>query len=119
MELVFEDYKNLKLPELYIAGLDISEVIKLEKVYPKKFDFITRRDKFEYIYKSSDLTNLKGKKYHSKRNHIAKFEKAYEWKYEEINIDNKKIFTFLQPFEYQEGIMRWLKRFSRFLQAQV
>lgn len=90
MELVFEDYKNLKLPELYIAGLDISEVIKLEKVYPKKFDFITRRDKFEYIYKSSDLTNLKGKKYHSKRNHIAKFEKAYEWKYEEINIDNKK-----------------------------
>ena len=90
MDLIFEDYNNLKLPELYISGLDISEVIKLEKVCPQKFDFINRRDKFEYIYSSSELTNLKGKKYHSKRNHIAKFEKTYDWKYEDINIDNKK-----------------------------
>lgn len=99
MDLVFEDYKNSDLPELYISGLDISEVIKLEKVCPKKFDFINRRDSFEYVYSSSDLTNLKGKKYHSKRNHIAKFEKNYNWEYEEINIaDKKKYIDFFEKW---------------------
>ncbi|MBQ2671924.1 MAG: DUF2156 domain-containing protein [Clostridia bacterium] len=97
MDLIFEDYKKLKLPQLYISGLDISEVIKLEKVCPKKFDFITKRDKFEYVYSSTDLANLKGKKYHSKRNHISKFEKTYSWNYEKINISNKK--KYIEFFE--------------------
>ena len=90
MDVLLEDYKNSGLSELYISDLDISEVIKLEKVCPKMFEFTNRRDKFEYVYKSSDLKNLKGNKYHSKRNHIAKFEKNYKWNYEEIDIANKK-----------------------------
>ena len=42
------------------------------------------RDSFEYIYSREDLSELIGKKYHSKRNHIAKFSKEYNWEYKAI-----------------------------------
>ncbi len=48
------------------------------------------RDNSDYIYKTSDLINLKGKKYDGKRNHIRKFERQHEYEYvplESIYID--------------------------------
>lgn len=37
----------------------------------------THRDWAEYIYKTEDFVALSGKRYHAKRNHIAKFTKNY------------------------------------------
>ena len=37
----------------------------------------THRDWAEYIYKTADFIALPGKRYHAKRNHIAKFRKNY------------------------------------------
>ena len=39
------------------------------------------------VYSYEDLTELKGKKYHAKRNHIARFSES-NWSYEEINSIN-------------------------------
>ena len=55
---------------------------------PDKFTFIPLRDSFEYIYNSSDLKELSGKKYHSKRNHISTFKKKYNWSYEKLSTEN-------------------------------
>ena len=60
----------------------------LEKMFPGEFDFLERRNDFDYIYRVEDLAALPGKKYHSKRNHIAYFEKTYNWSYEEIDSSN-------------------------------
>lgn len=50
------------------------------------------RDAAEYIYRQSDLANLSGKKYHSKRNHIAAFTRKFNWQYEELSENNKNDF---------------------------
>jgi hypothetical protein len=39
------------------------------------------RDDYDYVYASSDLAELKGKKYDGKRNRIRKFEKEHPWSY--------------------------------------
>ncbi len=57
-------------------------------LYGRYYDIIESRNEFDYIYNSSDLINLSGKKYHSKRNHISAFSKQFDWHYEEITENN-------------------------------
>ncbi len=52
------------------------------------YDVIESRNEFDYIYNSTDLITLSGKKYHSKRNHISAFSKQFDWHYEDITDDN-------------------------------
>lgn len=46
-------------------------------------------DDFEYVYKIEDLIQLKGKKYHGKKNHFNSFEKSYNYEIKTIN--NEKV----------------------------
>lgn len=59
-----------------------------KKLYGEYYDFHEIPSEFDYIYNSSDLINLSGKKYHSKRNHISSFSKQFNWHYEDIASDN-------------------------------
>lgn len=60
----------------------------IDDLMPGKFDFKNNRDIADYIYSVSDLANLSGKKYHSKRNHISKFMKKYSFDYFELSDSN-------------------------------
>ncbi|MEE0946398.1 MAG: phosphatidylglycerol lysyltransferase domain-containing protein [Acutalibacteraceae bacterium] len=60
----------------------------LSKQMPNIFTLFTVRDSFDYIYSYEDLSELRGKKYHSKRNHISAFKKKYNWSYEPLSADN-------------------------------
>ena len=43
----------------------------------------------DYLYSYADLTELPGKKYASKRNHVSRFMREYEdWRFEEITPEN-------------------------------
>lgn len=46
------------------------------------------RDDDDYIYLREDLAELKGRKYHQKKNHLNYFLRTYDWSYEEITPDN-------------------------------
>lgn len=46
------------------------------------------RDNAEYIYLSENLAYLKGRRYHSKRNHIARFKNKYSYTTEFIGENN-------------------------------
>ncbi len=60
----------------------------LEKLMPGRFDISTDRDYCDYIYLRSDLSQLKGKRYQPKRNHINQFMNAYpHWSYTPITPD--------------------------------
>ena len=79
---------NFELPSFY--GLTQEEKILLESEYPGEYNYYESRNSFDYIYLVSDLSELTGKKYHAKRNHISYFKKTYDWSFEPItqaNID--------------------------------
>lgn len=61
---------------------------ELEAAFPGSFDYEPTRDSFDYVYNASDLITLAGRKYHSKRNHIARFEKLGDWRYDAITSEN-------------------------------
>ena len=70
---------------LKLYGLEAQDIPLMEAAFPGKFTFALDRAICDYIYLQSDLANLAGKKYHSKRNHISRFLKDNsDWGYEEI-----------------------------------
>jgi len=74
----------------YLFG-DVDEIFigDLKKHTDLKFEAIEDVDDFEYVYNTNDLIELKGKKYHGKKNNVNSFEKSYEYKIK--TIDNEKV----------------------------
>ncbi len=65
------------------------DVELLETLFPNRFSSHASRDFAEYIYNSEDLIELRGKKYHGKRNHIRRFlSENPEYSFEEITAEN-------------------------------
>ena len=62
---------------------------QIKTIYPGCFQIIWERDIADYIYFRKDLAELKGKKYHGKRNHINNFLKSHNWTYEPITERNR------------------------------
>ncbi len=59
--------------------------VDMFKKYCPEFELTLMRDAWDYIYNSSDLITLKGKKYHAKRNFINRLKLNYpNFEYREI-----------------------------------
>lgn len=82
---LIEEYCGERKPRFWVQE---GPRLELFKKYSDKYSFKENRDTFDYIYLQSDLSNLSGKKYHSKRNHISAFSKKFNWHYESITEDN-------------------------------
>lgn len=89
-----------------ISGITDRTKAMVEGIFPHKFVFTQKRDWADYVYNAQDLITLKGSKYHSKRNHINKFEKTNGKDcYEDITQDNisECMDTYLRWYKEQEG----------------
>ena len=73
LEQVKEDGDYLLIDGVTQDHLDAVKELGLEPIY--------NRDYSEYLYDPTDLINFSGKKYHGKRNHIAKFDKLYSYEF--------------------------------------
>ena len=60
---------------LRLCGVTEKSLEMLNEFYPDAFSAELDRDGSDYIYLRSDLAELKGKKFHQKRNHLAKFKR--------------------------------------------
>ena len=83
---LIKEYKNGEKIDFWAQ--DGPRFEKFKEHYKNEFIFNEVRDAFDYVYLTTDLAELKGKKYHSKRNHISAFSKMYDWNYEKISADN-------------------------------
>lgn len=68
--------QNNITPNIKNLTQEMYEVVK----HDNRFVFEEVRDQYEYLFSAKDLTELKGKKYHSKRNFINLFNKLYSYK---------------------------------------
>lgn len=75
---------ELKIPLKMSANKECTE--KLLAIYPD-ITVHADRDGFDYVYNTSDLAELRGRKYHSKRNHLNRFYEN-DWSFEVISTDN-------------------------------
>ena len=84
MELCEKEGEPLELSPLAREDHDC-----LRRWYPGQFLMAANRDMSDYIYEREKLVKLPGKKYHGKRNHIARFMDADDWNYEAITDENR------------------------------
>ncbi len=88
IEAIIEDARERNIPCRF-SGLLKAECEELEAMFPDKFIFKANRDADDYVYDINDLADLKGKKYHGKRNHLNRFYAAHpNFTVEPINDDN-------------------------------
>lgn len=66
---------------LYLYGIVPDMHPQLESVFPGVFEYREERDHFDYLYNTRDLAALQGKDYQTKRNHVNKFRKKYDYRY--------------------------------------
>ncbi len=87
IQAMIESEQNKK--DFSIISLSKNDCDELERIFPNRFLFEDDEIYGEYVYNSEDLIELKGKKYHSKRNHISRFIRENpNYKFVEITKDN-------------------------------
>ncbi len=91
-----KEYAKEKNIELEFCSTSFNHYIKLQKYLDGEYYYTPSRDYSDYVYSYNKLANLKGKKYHQKRNHISSFKRKYPdyklVKIDEQNIDRVKSF---------------------------
>lgn len=60
-----------------LYGIEKFMIDILENWRPGQFAITADRDNYDYVYNSKDLIELKGRKYHGKKNHINSFLRNY------------------------------------------
>jgi len=74
---------------LYLfKDLEDSFIKEFREIYPDSFEINEDIDNFDYIYESSKLITLSGKKLHGKKNHYNNFIKNNEYRTTPINSEN-------------------------------
>ncbi len=66
-----------QLGDFEIRGIYRDIIEEYESIMPGKFLYTLDRDNSDYIYLSSSLAQLSGRKYHQKKNHANSFRKNY------------------------------------------
>ena len=77
--------------KLHFICLSKEQKDQLEEVWPGRFEYDCQwdRDSWDYIYDVNKLADLSGKKLHSKRNHIHRFDESFpDWLSEPITAEN-------------------------------
>ncbi len=88
IDAVIADSKERGIPCRF-TGLTEREKNILEELYPDMFRFHCDRDFFDYVYDINDLADLKGRRFHSKKNHFNRFVTKYpDYRVEEIGEAN-------------------------------
>lgn len=83
---------------MMLLPLHMIEII--EAALPNQMKFIPDRPNFDYVYSTQELIELKGREYHSKKNHLNYFLNHYQYEYVPLTSD------------MAEAAMQFIKEFN-------
>lgn len=88
VEQIINDAKSFHItPVIYGVTENYKKLI--DKYFPGSFSYEYDEGYNDYIYSVEKMAELRGKKYHGKRNHITNFKKNNpDWSFEILNQDN-------------------------------
>jgi hypothetical protein len=86
--LMLKEYFNKNNWKMIFGRVPESLLPYFIQIFQNKAEIALDQNNSDYVYSSKDMISLAGKKYDGKRNHIHKFKKLYEYKYEKINTSN-------------------------------
>lgn len=88
---------------LMLVPFHMTEII--ERALPEKIKFTADRPNFDYVYNTVDLIELKGRDYHSKKNHLNYFKNHYEYEYGELTSDMAdEAMEFIRAFNARKNL---------------
>ncbi len=86
LDAMIEDSKQ-ESGQFCMLGICSGMCDELESIMPGEFHFEADRDYADYLYLRTDLATLAGKKFQSKRNHVNRFRKTYNYEYLPLTSD--------------------------------
>lgn len=96
--------------EIVVRGLDKSQA---EVFRSFGFEISTSRDDYDYIYSADELKELKGKRFHSKRNFVNRFFATYDYVFRDyVDSDYDKVVGLYDKWEDSEGVSGMRERFA-------
>lgn len=87
VETLMERNQDYTDREYLFGDVDENFLEDLKKNTDFKIEAFEDVNDFEYVYSTSELIELKGKKYHGKKNHVNSFEKSYSYEIKTISSD--------------------------------
>jgi len=75
-----KDERGLNPPRIRRADRSLAAELETRP----EFAVSASRDDFDYVYRSRDLIDLAGSRYHAKRNHLARFMESHTFVYEPL-----------------------------------
>lgn len=81
-------YKDSHNMEYLFRNIEAPFIEILKTLPDNNFIFGVEENNFDYIYESEKLINLPGRKLSSKRNHFTRFINGYNYRVEEISLEN-------------------------------
>ncbi|MDO4535148.1 MAG: phosphatidylglycerol lysyltransferase domain-containing protein [Clostridium perfringens] len=120
LPLIVNSLKNLSYndDDFYFLFGDVEEDFKncMEEKFKDDLEITEDVNDFEYIYKTKDLINLKGSKYHKKRNHYNMFKRLYNYTIKEISNDKIKndCLNFLDTWANNKNTLSFQFKFEKY-----
>jgi hypothetical protein len=79
----------------------------LHDAFPGEFIYIPDRDNYDYVYRTADLSEFKGRDLHKKKNHLNYFLNHFpEYRYDEMTEDDAdEAIAFIREFNLRKGVL--------------
>ena len=102
LDAIIHDAKMRGIP-CRLTSLSQKDCATLEQLYPGQFRYHIDRAGFDYVYSIQDLSELKGRKFQRKRNHLNRFRQNHpDYKVESITEENTpQVLQLLEPWYTQ------------------